>query len=123
MFAAYTHLDSGRPYRTTVRIFVYVRCGTCPLRREAGREGEAFLRTAQFELMYLHVLEVTSERLFKCGECEKSFTTKYELEVHRRIHTGEKPFKCGEARPHWRETTRVRRVWTPVCIHVVTRPP
>lgn len=31
------------------------------------------------------------ERKFKCGTCEKCFTTEHYLKVHRRVHTKEKP--------------------------------
>ena len=29
-----------------------------------------------------------------CDVCKKSFNTKSYLNVHKRIHSGEKPFKC-----------------------------
>lgn len=31
---------------------------------------------------------------FKCNVCGKDFTTSQRLEIHRIIHSGEKPFKC-----------------------------
>ena len=31
---------------------------------------------------------------YKCDICQKSFSTKGILKVHKRRHTGEKPFKC-----------------------------
>ncbi|CAL4186058.1 unnamed protein product, partial [Meganyctiphanes norvegica] len=35
----------------------------------------------------------SSKRLL-CPDCMKPFATKWEMDRHRRIHTGEKPFSC-----------------------------
>uniref|UniRef100_A0A8I5NA21 Zinc finger protein 407 n=1 Tax=Papio anubis TaxID=9555 RepID=A0A8I5NA21_PAPAN len=43
---------------------------------------------------YLHCFLSPSCRKFTCHLCDRSFTEKWALNNHMKLHTGEKPFKC-----------------------------
>ena len=38
--------------------------------------------------------ETNKSNFIICGVCKKRFKTKYLLNVHKRVHSGENPYKC-----------------------------
>ncbi len=62
---------------------------------------------------------------FACADCSKSFSTRFRLRVHRRLHTGETPYVCqfcgkgfvdrGNFAVHQRVHTREKPYHCPVC--------
>ncbi|KAG8534687.1 hypothetical protein GDO81_018829, partial [Engystomops pustulosus] len=45
--------------------------------------------------LYIHKKEHTGKP-YPCPECEKAFNRMVELIIHQRSHTGERPFPCSE---------------------------
>ena len=61
----------------------------------------------------------TGKKIFHCDECDKRFTRRSTLKIHKKIHTGIKDFQCklcilqqwyskkSHENPHRRNTLRV----------------
>ncbi|CAM5072273.1 unnamed protein product [Eretmochelys imbricata] len=45
---------------------------------------------------------------FECSDCKKLFSTETSLQVHRRIHTGERPYPCPDCGKAFRQSTHLK---------------
>lgn len=49
------------------------------------------------------------ERLFACSYCGKAFNRPKKVEIHQRVHTGEKPFSCSTCGKMFSEAGNLRK--------------
>ena len=49
-----------------------------------------------------------SPKQYICGECEKSFKTKFQLRIHSYQHSGQKPFECKKCDKRFATQTKLK---------------
>lgn len=59
--------------------------------------------------LVLHQKIHSKEKKYKCDDCGKTFNHNANLKTHRRIHTGEKPYKCSMCASTFRQKSHLSR--------------
>lgn len=52
--------------------------------------------------------QTSKPKRFPCSICQKNFTTAQSLEVHTRIHTGERPFRCEQCGKRFTQSSHLK---------------
>ncbi|XP_037754982.1 zinc finger protein 585B isoform X2 [Chelonia mydas] len=63
-------------------------------------------KVSNSSLLFQHCQETSVEKsAVRCSECGKSFTRQEYLQIHLKIHRGERPYKCNKCRKSFRHKT------------------
>ncbi|CAG4984938.1 unnamed protein product [Colias eurytheme] len=84
--------DCGKRFYTATTLKIHRRMheGAKPFRCDVC--GQHFRQSG--DLKYHKTSKHSDVKQFKCEYCAKEFARRYSLNVHRRIHTGERNYKC-----------------------------
>ncbi|CAM2115306.1 unnamed protein product [Caretta caretta] len=77
-----------------------------PIGLTANTINELGERISNSSLLFQHCQETSVEKsAVRCSECGKSFTRQEYLQIHLKIHRGERPYKCNKCKKSFRHKT------------------
>lgn len=72
-----------------------LRVSTDPLLISHGVDFPVFYISFRISKPLLFLIPLLSCRKFECELCDRSFSEKWALNNHMKLHSGEKPYKCA----------------------------
>ena len=82
--------------RTKLTIHMRAHTGECPFRCETCGNSYSYSSSLYVHQKVVHEgKERVKKKTFVCSVCNKVFSTKSYLNIHSRVHTGEKPYLCA----------------------------
>ncbi|KAG6922832.1 zinc finger protein 850, partial [Chelydra serpentina] len=96
-----THSKRGLRNSTDTSIHPVTHIGLTPNTISELRE-----RVSNSSLLIQHCQQTSEEKsAVRCSECGKSFTRQEYLQIHLKIHRGERPYKCNKCKKSFRHKT------------------
>ncbi|XP_040177281.1 gastrula zinc finger protein XlCGF67.1-like [Rana temporaria] len=83
--------ECGEDFSSKLNLSVHQRSHNVGDFHSSSNVGQSSAYISEFMNYYK---SRTGKKQYPCSECEKSFSSKYTLSKHKKLHSGEKPYSC-----------------------------